>query len=160
MFETTISYLAWIVVVLVQAIVHLWIFGTPRNRVDDTLSVTAVKRDDPNDNDMFTLEHQRQDSAPCDQSVPQTIPHMQISEDEFEEEPEQESFDGDEPLIFFELLEKTGSELMKVSMILLIYHFKLFGWFTIAYFVTLHCYVIGTELFIIGKPSTRTTDQR
>jgi hypothetical protein len=119
MIETTISYLAWIVVVLVQAIVHIWIFGS-RHRGDhpDALSAKEVKRTDHIDNTTHILEHQRQDGAPCDQPLPQIIiPNMQVSEDEDEEEHEQESFDGDEPLIFFELLEKTGSELMKVSMI-------------------------------------------
>lgn len=103
MFEGTISYLAWMGVVLIQAVVHYSILGARSRRGAEEADVT-VRMD----------EEKEQSSAKplaADDQVPRMMPHVTPSEDEDEEE----SFDGDEPQMFFELLEQTGSEMMKVS---------------------------------------------
>lgn len=116
MFHTTIAYLAWIFVVLIQAIVHFWIFqGSKRiddvNKKNQSLDTMNARIDDGQID--AKLHADNLDST--DDLVPPMVPHVQISEDEYDEEPDQETFDGDEPLIFFELLDKTGAEMIKVG---------------------------------------------
>jgi hypothetical protein len=115
MLNASISYLAWIIVVLIQAIVHFWIFKGSRRRDDIDLDNPSQEKTYAcyaGDEEM--LKQRRHNLGILEDCVPPMVPHAQISEDEYEEEPEQETFDGDEPQLFFELLDKTGSEMMKV----------------------------------------------
>jgi hypothetical protein len=99
MVESTISLLAWMVVILIQAIIHYFILGA-RRRGDDG-EVPVLKE----------VEEQNQSVSKqeaTDEPIPRMMPHA-ISEDEDEEE----SFDGDEPQMFFELLEQTGCEMIR-----------------------------------------------
>ena len=116
MLHASISYFAWIVVVLIQAVVHFWIFKGSRRRDDIELDNSCQNKTNANlADDEDSLKRRRHDMRILDDHVPPMVPHAQISEDEYEDEPEQEIFDGDEPQLFFELLDKTGSEMMKVS---------------------------------------------
>lgn len=111
MIEATLSYLAWFSVVLFQAIVHFWILDS-RKRVEEEDSPQAeaalVASNASNSN---KIDHPN-DEARRDDQIPHMVPHTPVSEDEEEDE----SFDGDEPKVFFELLEQTGSEMMKVRI--------------------------------------------
>ena len=116
MLHTTIAYLAWIFVVLIQAIVHFWIFQGSKRTDDDNKknqSLDTMKKCSE-DGQMDSKLHPENLDSTID-LVPPMVPHVQISEDEYDEEPDQETFDGDEPLIFFELLDKTGAEMIKVG---------------------------------------------
>lgn len=117
MLHLTVSYFAWIVVVLIQAFVHFWILKGSRRRdgIDLGTFTSSLDKMDAHvadDRKVFNLRTHK--VVEPDDQVPPMVPHVQLSEDEYEEEPEQESFDGDEPLLFFELLDKTGSEMIKV----------------------------------------------
>lgn len=107
MLEASISYLAWFGVYLIQAMVHYFIFGT-RRRADEEGRVPEING--------VPLKDENEQIAPALEMVHESrtsrmIPHATSSEDEDEED---ESFDGDEPQIFFELLKQTGSEMMRV----------------------------------------------
>jgi hypothetical protein len=114
MLHASISSLAWIIVVLIQAIVHFWICKGSRRRDDIDRANPWNEKTNACIDDEETLKRRRSGSGKSDDCVPPMVPHAQISEDEYEEEPEQETFDGDEPKLFFELLDKTGSEMMEV----------------------------------------------
>jgi hypothetical protein len=107
MIEATPSYLAWFSVVLFQAILHFWILDS-RKRMEEEVSTQSavVESNEANEikNDPPEIE------TSVDDEIPHMVPHTPVSEDEDEDE----SFDGDEPKVFFELLEQTGSEMMKV----------------------------------------------
>jgi hypothetical protein len=108
MLHLTVSYLAWIIVVLIQAFAHFWILKGSRRKDEVWLGTSSLDKVDANvaDDTKVIVE--------SDEQVPPMVPHVHVSEDDFEEEIEQESFDGDEPLLFYELLDKTGSEMIKV----------------------------------------------
>jgi hypothetical protein len=109
MIEATLSYLAWFSVVLFQAVVHFWILDS-RKRVDEQGSPqTEVGALGFNETNASKI-NPREEEAPLNEQIPRMVPHTPVSEDEDEDE----SFDGDEPQVFFELLEQTGSEMMKV----------------------------------------------
>ena len=115
MLHASISNIAWIVVVLIQAIVHIWIFSGSRHRDDSDLGNPSQEKGSAClAVDEVNLKLRRHNLEASDDHVPPMVQHAQISEDEYEEETEQETFDGDEPKLFFELLDKTGSEMMKV----------------------------------------------
>ena len=115
MLHITVSYLAWIVVVLIQAFVHFWILKGSKRRDEAGLSKSSLDKMDASvADDKRVLKLRKHKLVEPDDQVPPMVPHVQVSEDEYEEEPEQESFDGDEPLLFFELLDKTGSEMIEV----------------------------------------------
>lgn len=118
MIEATLSYLAWFSVVLFQAIVHFWILDSRKRTDDDCVPLTAVDNDTyESKSDPQQLERKTEDDP-----IPRMVPHTPLSEDEEEDE----SFDGDEPKVFFELLEQTGSEMMKVRTKFYIVSCKLF----------------------------------
>jgi hypothetical protein len=118
MLYASISHIAWIIVVCIQAIVHFWIFKGSRRRDDIELVNPSKYETNGNiDADEETRSRRRCGLGRSDDCVPPMVLHAQVSEDEKEEEPEQETFDGDEPQLFFELLDLTGSEMMKVRRI-------------------------------------------
>lgn len=109
MIEATLSYLAWFSVVLFQAIVHFWILDS-RKRADEQGSLHTENAAHTFNETNACKVHPPEDETPLNEQIPRMVPHTPVSEDEDEDE----SFDGDEPKVFFELLEQTGSEMMKV----------------------------------------------
>jgi hypothetical protein len=116
MFETTIMWVAWIGVVIVQAVVHFWILDSRKRLDDDEVPSPTHPVNEVNNNDnaeISSKSNQHEEKASDFDQVPRMVPHIPGAEDE--DDDEQESFDGDEPQVFFELLEQTGSEMIKVS---------------------------------------------
>lgn len=103
MFESTISVLAWMSVILFQAVVHYHISGAHRRRGEEEAVVPALNE-----------ENEMKQSFSSTEIADDPMPHM-MPYAVGEEEDEDESLDGDEPRMFFELLEQTGSEMMRVS---------------------------------------------
>jgi hypothetical protein len=107
MMESPLFLLAWVAVIAVQAAVHFFIFGA-RRRCRDRDDLRLLTTDVPKDDASKLLS---QSSSDC---APRMIEHN-FDEDEDDEEAEDTSFDGDEPKLFFDLLDQTGSEMVKVS---------------------------------------------
>jgi hypothetical protein len=101
MVESTILLYAWMGVILIQAVVHYFILGA-RRRGDDEVDVSLLNEK--------KKEQVVSISVADDDPMPRMTPHV-AGDDEDEEE----SLDGDEPRVFFELLKQTGSEMMRVS---------------------------------------------
>lgn len=113
MIEASLSFLAWIGVIFIQAAVHVSIFGSRRKVELDGTGTTTSGGPSENDDDVRCPKHHTIRTDGGSDCVP---PHMteHPSEDELDDE-EEMSFDGDEPKLFFDLLGQTGSEMVKVS---------------------------------------------
>jgi hypothetical protein len=112
MIELPLSVVAWISVVLVQAIVHFVVLGSRRGRpvggkyeehaVEECLSLATADTTDDADGSFTLSESGYQGSViPEDPSTPILMGEKDII--------------VPEPEMFFELLDQTGTELLKVS---------------------------------------------
>lgn len=100
MIELTLSVLAWVGVVLVQAIIHYSVIGA-RRRIED-------------DDGLLLSDAEEEQSELKGGGLPQTVNEATVDAHKTNEN--EEAFDGDEPQMFFQLLEQTGSEMMNVSI--------------------------------------------
>ncbi len=114
MIDLPLSVVAWISVVLVQAIVHFVVLGARRGRdvggsvqdpsLEECLSLATVDTTDESDSS-FTLKDCGYQGTvlPCDPTTPLLMGEKEI----IRPEPEQ----------FFELLDLTGTELFRASLV-------------------------------------------
>jgi hypothetical protein len=139
MFEVTLSVLAWLGVIIVQAAIHFSLGARrrleelERHPLEGTLLVEEhpifpdgtrpVLVEEPSESSLFSssqdmilpnhdddeVHHIQELQCKGKQAIFTTRPHF------YEGDEEEESLDGDEPQLFFQLLSQTGSEMMNVS---------------------------------------------
>jgi hypothetical protein len=114
MFEVTFSIFAWLGVVLVQAMVYFSLGARKGTRPvlvkePSESSLISSSQDtslSTHDDEVYRVQELQSKEK---QVIFTTRPHS------YEGEEEEESLDGDEPQLFFQLLSQTGSEMMNVS---------------------------------------------
>jgi hypothetical protein len=114
MFEVTFSIFAWLGVVLVQAMVYFSLGARKGTRPvlvkePSESSLISSSQDtslSTHDDEVYRVQELQSKEK---QVIFTTRPHS------YEGEEEEESLDGDEPQVFFQLLSQTGSEMMNVS---------------------------------------------
>jgi hypothetical protein len=132
MFEVTLSIFAWVGVVLVQAMVHFSLGARKRleelesHPLENALLVEEhpifpdesrpVLVEEPSESSFCNQDdevyHTKQElQCEGEQVILTTRPHF------YEGDEEEESLDGDEPQLFFQLLSQTGSEMINVSTV-------------------------------------------
>jgi hypothetical protein len=139
MFEVTFSIFAWLGVVLVQAMVHFSLGARKRleelesHPLEGTLLAEEhpifpdgsrpVLVKEPSESSLVSSSQDTTLSTHDDDEVYQ-IQELQCKEKQvilttrphsYEGDEEEESLDGDEPQLFFQLLSQTGSEMVNVS---------------------------------------------
>jgi hypothetical protein len=138
MFEVTFSIFAWLGVVLVQAMVHFSLGARKRleelegHPLEGAILVEAhpifsggtrpVLVKEPSESSLISSSQDTTLSIHDDEVY--HVQELQCKENQFifttrphsyEGDEEEESLDGDEPQLFFQLLSQTGSEMMNVS---------------------------------------------
>ena len=113
MLDIPLSIVAWISVVLVQAVVHYFVFGARRARMqheEDLMleeSLSLATNEGSTDTDDSTALQEALTVKDCG-GYTGTIISATMS-------PGDKILDGDEPSDFLNLLSQTGTELLKVS---------------------------------------------